>query len=595
MSSGPLAYLRAFWERRPLSSQLVGLITALLALGLIMSGTVMLGLLQRHLVSQIDEQLRTTAPSALSANDFGAQKGISVFPTLFYIRSTLPGSEDAVYYYPGTLKVSGTPKIPELLRVGDVPDTEDQITRPVTVASSRSGENWRAIAFPIYAEKTHEPIGVMTVALPLTDVQRTIRTTAAYFMIGGLVIVMVGATIGSSLVRRSLLPLREIESTAGKIAAGDLTRRVPSAPPSTEVGSLALSLNAMLTQVEQSFEARQASEKKIRRFVSDASHELRTPLAAISGYCELYSMGGVPSERVDEVMGRIQSESKRMATLVEDLLTLARLDEGRPLEFTDLDLVKLADNAVFDLQALDPTRTVRLCSLNGHRPPMTVVVSADRDRISQVFTNAIGNIVRYTPEGSPVEIALGRVGCDAVVEIRDHGPGIADSDRTRVFERFYRSDSSRARTSGGSGLGLAIVASILAAHKGNARLTKTKGGGLTLRIELPITRSAPSASSEASSAQDCASSELASSENATPTLASSENASPTLASSENATPDPTGQDSHSAESSALEGLPPEVSSQGSSSDESPSSGTANRPRESVEAPKTEDGEEHITG
>ena len=284
-----------------------------------------------------------------------------------------------------------------------------------------------------------------------------------------------------------------------------------------------------------------------------------------------------------------------MATLVEDLLTLARLDEGRPLEFTDLDLVKLADNAVFDLQALDPTRTVRLCSLNGHRPPMTVVVSADRDRISQVFTNAIGNIVRYTPEGSPVEIALGRVGGDAVVEIRDHGPGIADADRTRVFERFYRSDSSRARASGGSGLGLAIVASILAAHKGNARLTKTKGGGLTLRIELPITRSAPSASSEASSAQDCASSELASSENATPTLASSENASPTLASSENASPDPTGQDSHSAESSALEGLPPEVSSQGSSSDESPSSGTANRPRESVEAPKTEDGEEHITG
>ena len=217
MSSGPLAYLRAFWERRPLSSQLVGLITALLALGLIMSGTVMLGLLQRHLVSQIDEQLRTTAPSALSAasapaaptrrsalsaNDFGAQKGISVFPTLFYIRSTLPGSEDAVYYYPGTLKVSGTPKIPELLRVGDVPDTEDQITRPVTVASSRSGENWRAIAFPIYAEKTHEPIGVMTVALPLTDVQRTIRTTAAYFMIGGLVIVMVGATIGSASFAR---------------------------------------------------------------------------------------------------------------------------------------------------------------------------------------------------------------------------------------------------------------------------------------------------------------------------------------------------------------------------------------------------------
>ena len=259
-------------------------------------------------------------------------------------------------------------------------------------------------------------------------------------------------------------------------------------PPSTEVGSLALSLNSMLTQVEQSFEARQASEKKIRRFVSDASHELRTPLAAISGYCELYSMGGVPAERVEEVMGRISSESTRMAVLVEDLLTLARLDEGRPLEFTDIDLVKMADNAVFDLQALDSTRTVGLSSLEGRRAPMSLVVSADRDRIAQVFTNLIGNIVRYTPAGSPVEIALGTAADYAVVEFRDHGPGIADRDRSRVFERFYRSDSSRNRRSGGSGLGLAIVSGILGAHHGNAALTKTKGGGLTVRIELPLPR-----------------------------------------------------------------------------------------------------------
>ncbi|MDU5609718.1 MAG: HAMP domain-containing sensor histidine kinase, partial [Actinomyces sp.] len=235
------------------------------------------------------------------------------------------------------------------------------------------------------------------------------------------------------------------------------------------------------------FEARQASEQKIKRFVSDASHELRTPLAAISGYCELYAMGGVPAERTDEVMGRIASESSRMATLVEDLLTLARLDEGRPLDITDIDLVKLADNAVFDLQALDPTRTVGLTGISGRTPPMTLIVPGDRDRLSQVFTNLIGNIVRYTPEGSPVEIALGRSGDTAIVELRDHGPGIDETDRGRVFERFYRADSSRNRKSGGSGLGLAIVSGILAAHRGNASLTKTKGGGLTVRIELPTT------------------------------------------------------------------------------------------------------------
>ena len=146
-----------------------------------------------------------------------------------------------------------------------------------------------------------------------------------------------------------------------------------------------------------------------------------------------------------------------MATLVEDLLTLARLDEGRPLDIADIDLVKLADNAVFDLQALDPTRTVGLTGINGRTPPMTLIVPADRDRISQVFTNLIGNIVRYTPDGSPVEIALGRSGDTAIVELRDHGPGIDETDRGRVFERFYRADTSRNRRSGGSGLGLAIV------------------------------------------------------------------------------------------------------------------------------------------
>ena len=191
-----------------------------------------------------------------------------------------------------------------------------------------------------------------------------------------------------------------------------------------------------------------------------------TPLAAISGYCELYAMGGVPAECIDEVMGRISSESSRMANLVEDLLTLARLDEGRPLEITDIDLVKLADNAVFDLQALDPTRTVGLTGINGRTPPMTLIVPADRDRISQVFTNLIGNIVRYTPEGSPVEIALGRSGNTAIIELRDYGPGIDEIDRGRVFERFHRADTSRNRKSGGSGLGLAIVSGILTAHKG---------------------------------------------------------------------------------------------------------------------------------
>ncbi|MDC4232221.1 HAMP domain-containing histidine kinase [Actinomyces sp. B33] len=488
MGIGPIKRLQETWERRPLSFQLVAVITSLLAAGLMMSGTVMIGLLQRHLVSQIDDQL-ANASVTLSAPQMSAPSETSTaLPSLYYIRQKIRGQEATSVYYPETLEESGTPIIPELLPVGQEAATPSGATLPVTVKSSLPGSLWRAIAIPLYTSESAQPIGVLTIALPLTGVQRTLSATGMYLTIAAAVIVVVGGTIANWLVRRSLSPLRTIEYTAGKIAAGDLTQRVRPGPATTEVGSLALSLNAMLSQVEQSFEARQASERRIRRFVSDASHELRTPLAAISGYCELYSMGGVPQDRTDDVMGRISSESTRMSALVEDLLTLARLDEGRPLDLTDVDLVKMADNAVFDLQALDPTRTASLQSLTGLNPPMTLVVSADRDRIQQVFTNVIGNIIRYTPEGSPVEIALNRVGKSAVVEFRDHGPGIADADRTRVFERFYRADSSRNRHSGGSGLGLSIVSSILAAHHGNAELAKTKGGGLTVRIELPLTR-----------------------------------------------------------------------------------------------------------
>nr|WP_243442537.1 HAMP domain-containing sensor histidine kinase [Schaalia vaccimaxillae] len=483
---GPIGRLQRSWDGRPLSTQLVAVITGLLALGLMMSGTVMIGLLQRHLVSQVDQQLASVAFSVTTASYGHVDSRESAIPTLYYIRRELQGSQEEVSYYPETLEAAGTPLIPELLTVGESADTASGMTTPVTVQSTKRGATWRAVAVPIYTVTSSEPIGVMTIALPLADVQHTLRTTALYMTTTAAVIVLVGGVIGKWLVRRSLSALRRIESTAGKIAAGDLTQRVESGSPTTEVGSLSLSLNAMLTQVEQSFEARQQSENKIRRFVSDASHELRTPLAAISGYCELYSMGGVPEERISEVMGRISSESTRMATLVEDLLTLARLDEGRPLEFTDVDLVKLADNAVFDLQALDSTRAAALQDLSGRKPPMTLVVSADRDRIQQVFTNLIGNIIRYTPEGSPVEIALGTVSGRAVVEFRDHGPGIDDDDRSRVFERFYRADTSRNRTTGGSGLGLAIVSGILSAHHGTAELTRTKGGGLTVRIELPI-------------------------------------------------------------------------------------------------------------
>ncbi len=473
------------WRAKPLVTRLVALIIVLLAAGLALAGNVMVGLLERHLIAQVDEQLSDSASSLVADTSRQTSTQPNV-PTPYYIRRTMADGQSAVLVSSDTVARSGTPLIPELLALGQTADTDDLRTHPITVSSTRPGSTWRALAIPLVYQDTSTPAGVMTIALPLDDVRRTLTNTASYFLLAAAVIVAAGGSLGRYLVHRSLLPLRSIESVAGKIAAGDLTQRVEADPPTTEVGSLALSLNTMLSQVEQSFEAREESERKIRRFVSDASHELRTPLAAIRGYGELYEMGGVPPERVPEVMGRIHSEATRMGSLVEDLLTLARLDEGQPLSLGDVDLVKMADNAAFDLQALDPARQVRVMSLSGHKPPMALVVTADRDRIQQVFTNLIGNIDRYTPEGSPVELALGLQDGRAVAEFRDHGPGIAVKDRDRVFERFYRAEDSRARATGGTGVGLAIVSGIMSAHHGAATLSRTKGGGLTVRLDLPL-------------------------------------------------------------------------------------------------------------
>ncbi len=477
--------IQTSWRSKPLVTRLVTLIILLLAAGLTLAGNVMIGLLERNLIAQVDEQLSASASSLVVSTTRPTDTRPNV-PTPYYIRQTDTEGHTTVLVSEDTIERSGTPDIPELLALGQTADTQDLRTHAITVRSSRPGSTWRAVAIPLVYQDSGLAAGVLTIALPLDDVRRTLRNTGAYFLIASVVIVVIGGALARYLVNRSLLPLRNIESVAGKIAAGDLTQRIQDEPPTTEVGSLALSLNTMLSQVEQSFEAREQSERKIHRFVSDASHELRTPLAAIRGYAELYEMGGVPDDQVPEVMGRIHSEASRMGNLVEDLLTLARLDEGQALTLSDVDLVKMADNASFDLRALDPTRNVRVVSLNGHRPPMTLVVTADRDRIQQVFMNLIGNIDRYTPPGTPVELALGTEDGLAVVEFRDHGPGIATKDQRRIFERFYRAEDSRARATGGTGVGLAIVAGIMAAHHGVASVSRTRGGGLTVRVALPL-------------------------------------------------------------------------------------------------------------
>nr|MDK8534016.1 HAMP domain-containing sensor histidine kinase [Gleimia europaea] len=485
--------LREVWFSATLRARLVILFTSLLTVALTIAGAVMVGIVQAHLVNQVDRELESTGKQLAVSTVRSVIASVPAdVPSNYYIQFTSTDGVSQVAIATDTAQRYGTPNPGTLLALDSVVPP-NAVTKPVNVPSSKRDSYWRAVAVPVSVGD--KPYGVVTVALPLANTTETILNSAQYFSLLGLLIVVVGAMASYYLIRRSLFPLRRIEYVAGQIAEGDLTQRVDPEPESTEVGSLAKSLNVMLAQIENSFAQQQRSEERMRQFVSDASHELRTPLSALRGYGELYRMGGVPDERVPEVMQRIENESVRMGKLVEDLLTLARLDEVPEIHPEPVDLVKLAHDSLFDVRALDASRVVSVISMNEGEPaPSSLIIEADKDQITQVFTNLIGNIIRYTPKGSPVEIAIGQQDGHAIVEVRDHGPGISATDRDRVFERFFRTDVSRSRASGGSGLGLSIIASILALHSGQATLDKTEGGGLTVRLVLPLKQDKTAAS-----------------------------------------------------------------------------------------------------
>ncbi|MGL4744597.1 MAG: sensor histidine kinase, partial [Dermatophilaceae bacterium] len=307
----------------------------------------------------------------------------------------------------------------------------------------------------------------------------------------GAVVVAMSLLLARLAVRRAFRPLSRIEDTAAAIASGDLTQRVPVRPADDEVTSLSRSLNTMLTRVEHSFSVREASEERMRQFVADASHELRTPLATVRGYAELYRQGAVPgADQVASVMERIEAESGRMSGLVEDLLTLARVDEVRDDQTGPVDLTVLAADAVADARVRAPGRRIVLAGLTG--PVGPTVVSGSEPRLRQVVTNLVANALRHTPDGSPVEVVVGHDADGAALEVRDHGTGIPADIATKVFERFFRADPARGRgTGGGNGLGLAIVAAIVGSHGGRVGIAPTPDGGATFMVRLPAAPSAP--------------------------------------------------------------------------------------------------------
>jgi two-component system OmpR family sensor kinase len=274
--------------------------------------------------------------------------------------------------------------------------------------------------------------------------------------------------------------------TAGAIAAGDLSQRVPEERPGTEAGDLGVALNGMLGRIEAAFDQQAASEARLRQFVADASHELRTPVATIRGYAELHRRGALERPQdLDDAMRRTEQEAIRMGSLVDDLLHLARLDQGRPLDRAPVDLVPVVHDAVRDAQAVHPDRPIRAVA-DG-----SVVVPGDRARLHQVVANLVGNALAHAPEAA-IEVRVRGERDVAVIEVVDDGPGMAEADAARAFERFYRADASRSRHQGGSGLGLSIVDATVRAHGGQVSLTSAPGAGTTVRVELPLERAAVS-------------------------------------------------------------------------------------------------------
>lgn len=458
-----------------LRGRLLAGLVALVTVGMLVSDVVTYTALRSFLIDRIDQQLQETVLPA--AQELSIQSKFQHGPSG---RTVIPAGTDArlldgdgrvVATLPGFREHSDPPPHLPVLASRTHASGPSPFT---TGAEGGSSLRYRALATPTTDG------GMFVVALPLRDVTQTLGRLVLIEVIATLSVIVLLGLLSLWVVRVGLRPLDQMATTAGAIAAGDLSRRVERADDRTEVGRLGAALNGMLGHIERAFAARTASEQRLRRFVADASHELRTPLTSIRGYAELFRRGA--AERPDDLetaMRRIEDESARMTVLVDDLLLLARLDQGRPLEQETVDLVALASDAVDDARTVSPDRPITF-ETNG-----PVTVTGDEARLRQVTANLLANARVHTPEGTRVHVRVLSTDDGAQLEVADEGPGLAPDEAAHAFERFYRADPARARAGGGSGLGLSIVAAIAAAHGGRATLDTGPGHGACFRVELP--------------------------------------------------------------------------------------------------------------
>ncbi|MBC7590561.1 MAG: HAMP domain-containing histidine kinase [Salinibacterium sp.] len=552
--------LTEWWNRISLRTKITGVTVLLLTMGLLVAGVGTMTVLRNYLLDEVDKKI-DNAVSALpdrtisfTGTDGDPACTVLTLPTDYFLAVV---NSDGELLCSNSQNANPRPVVTSI--DGPFMNGHDSLDK-ITLPSTAIGGQWRVIANPVdtgISDRTY----IAVIGLDLGASNATISRLAAIFLFFGLTVVIFGGALTRLIVTSTFTPLREVEATAARFADGDFNQRIAGATPNTEVGRLNRSLNSMLGRIDRAFADRARTIDQMRRFVGDASHELRTPLVSVRGYAELYRMGALTKpEDVAQAMERIEKEAIRMGGLVEDLLELARLDEAKPLQLTEVDLVPLARDAALDAMASAPDRVVTvvgtdiapepsfepdeanpptrvlmlpdaddpeptpvrasstlatgpiafagatLARLVARRsrgvegdgvaaalvePPsvaLRAVVLAEENKIRQVVANLIGNAMRFTPSGSPLEIGVGvdSIHRRAVISVIDHGEGIPPQIRGRIFERFYRADSSRQRATGGSGLGLAIVAAIVESHRGTVEVLETAGGGATFRVSLPL-------------------------------------------------------------------------------------------------------------
>ena len=483
------------WELVSLRSKLTGLSVALIGLLLLVSSFGTVTLLRAYLQQNTDNLISSTAtilsqenPGLIETKLLAKRLNLPRLPSDYMI-AVLDAEGETIYRIMAT--DSSNEALPNLsilsLEIAEatrgVPFDLDR-TGALGEVTIDEGDSWRVVAKPF---RNYD--ASVVVALPNSTNLELLRQ---YRAIGGgfgfLLLALSGLSIWLTIAQ-ALRPLREVERTAKLVASGDLSQRLMERPGNTEIARLNRSLNSMLDSLEDSVSSRNKTVSQMRRFVADASHELRTPLVSVRGYAELYRQGALKKKSdVQEAMGRIEAEAIRMSSLVESLLTLARLDENQKLEAAPVEMVKLVKDIIARDVPGKQKISLSVLTLSGAKPPSDFSFTAEvnEGQIRQVLVNLIENAKRFSPNKGSIEIAIGQKTDDELtLEVIDHGEGIPKQLRDKVFERFYRADNSRNRETGGTGLGLAIVREIIALHKGRIEVRETPGGGATFRVKLP--------------------------------------------------------------------------------------------------------------